>query len=58
MQAAAALERRHPIKAAGIPAQVWRHAYVQGLTPEQAAEHAATSAYNVRPASERIKGQR
>jgi hypothetical protein len=28
------------------------------LTPEEVADHAARSAFNVRPATERIKGRR
>jgi hypothetical protein len=55
---ATALERTHGISAGTIPAPVWKHAYVQGLTPEDAAEQAAVSAYNVRPASDRLKGRR
>jgi hypothetical protein len=47
-QAAAALEREHGIKAGSIPSRVWKHAFVRGLTPEQAAKDAAISAWNVR----------
>jgi hypothetical protein len=57
-RAAAALEAKHAIKAGTIPVRVWRHAYVRGLTPEEGAEHAARSAYNVRPASERLHKHR
>ena len=57
-RAAAALEAKHAIKPGMIPARVWRHAFIQGLTPVQGAEHAARSAYNVRPASERLHKHR
>src|SRR5262249_35164346 len=56
--AAAVLEREHSIKAGSIPARVWKHAYVQGLSPEDAAKQAAISGYSVRPAGDRIKGHR
>jgi hypothetical protein len=52
--ASAALQREHGIAPGSIPARVWKHAYVQGLTPEAAADEAAVSAYNVRPASDRL----
>jgi hypothetical protein len=55
---AAALEQAHSLKPSNIPTRIWRHAYVQGLSPDKAADHAARSAYNVRPAGERLKGRR
>jgi hypothetical protein len=57
-RAKTALKRTHGVIPGTIPARVWKHAYVQGLTPELAAEQAATSAYNVRPAADRLKGRR
>jgi len=57
-RAVAALERTHGVARGSVPARVWRHAYVLGLTPEQGADHAARSAYNVRPASERLHKHR
>jgi hypothetical protein len=56
--ATAALEQAHGVKAGTIPARVWKHAYVQGLTPEAAAKEAAVSAFNARPAADRLKGRR
>ncbi len=52
--AVATLLRAHGISAGSIPARVWRHAYVRGMTPEAAAEQAAVSAYNVSPVRERL----
>jgi len=55
-RAKAALKRIHRIMPVIIPARVWKNAYFQGLTPEQAADHAATTASNVRPAADRGTG--
>jgi hypothetical protein len=56
-QAAAALESKHAIKAGTIPARVWTKLFLRGLSPEAAADDAATSAFNMRPASYRLKGR-
>jgi hypothetical protein len=47
------LERRHGVKATTIPTRVWTRLYTQGRSPQEAAEEAAVSAYNTRPAFER-----
>jgi hypothetical protein len=49
------LEHRHGVKASTIPARVWTKLYMQNLSPEAAAAEAATSAYNTRPAFERMR---
>jgi hypothetical protein len=49
------LERRHGVKATTIPAHVWTRLYTQGRSPQEAAEEAAVSAYNTRPAFERMR---
>jgi|Tabmets5t2r1_1033131.scaffolds.fasta_scaffold258503_1 predicted secreted protein len=48
------LERRHGVKASTIPARLWTKLYVRNLSPEAAAAEAATSAYNTRPAFDRL----
>jgi hypothetical protein len=48
------LERRHGVKATATPARVWTRLYTQGRSPKEAAEQAAVSAYNTRPAFERM----
>ena len=52
--AAAILQQGHGTVLGTIPARVWRHAYVKGLTPEAAASEAATGAYSARPAGDRL----
>jgi hypothetical protein len=54
--AVAELQREHNINPAIIPIRVWRHLYVKGMAPQKAADHAAVSAYNTRPAFERMRG--
>jgi hypothetical protein len=49
------LERRHGVKASTIPTRLWSRLFVQGRSPQEAAEHAAVSAYNTRPAFERMR---
>jgi hypothetical protein len=49
------LERLHGVKASTIPARVWTKLYMQYLSAEAAAAEAATSAYDVRPAFERMR---
>jgi len=55
--AAAILQQGYGIAPGTITAQVWRHAYVKGLAPEAATSEAAQSAYNARPASDRVHRQ-
>jgi hypothetical protein len=51
-EAAAAL-RQHGGKAGLVPNRVWTRLYVQGLTPEEAAEQADVSAYTVHSVADR-----
>lgn len=53
----AVLADKHGIAPGTIPARVWTKLFVRGLTPDAAADDAAVSAYNVRPASDRLKGR-
>jgi hypothetical protein len=43
--AVAELQRKHNVNPAIIPARVWRHLYIQGRSPQKAADQ-AVSAYN------------
>jgi hypothetical protein len=54
-EAVAELQRKHNINPAIIPARVWRHLYIQGRSPQNAADQAAVSAWSARPATERIR---
>jgi hypothetical protein len=54
--AVANLPREHNINPSVIPIRVWLHFYIQGRTPQKAADRAAVSAYNARPAFERMRG--
>jgi hypothetical protein len=49
------LKRLHGVKASTIPARVWTKLYMQNLSAEAAAAEAATSAYDTRPAFERMR---
>jgi hypothetical protein len=51
--AVAALQREHNINPSTIPMRVWRHLYIQGRSPQKAADQAAASAHNVRSAADR-----
>jgi len=53
--AVAALQRDHNMNPAIIPQRTWRNLYIQGKTPQQAADRAAVSAYNRRAAADRLK---
>ena|SRR5215831_11664517 len=57
-QAGAELQRRHDIKAATIPPRVWTRLFIKGLSPEQAAEQAAVSAYNTRSPGDQLRTPR
>jgi hypothetical protein len=48
--AVAALQREHNINP--IPMRVWRHLYIQGRSPQKAADQAAVSAYNRQSAAD------
>jgi hypothetical protein len=51
----AALQRDHNMNPAIIPQPAWRNMYIQGKTPQQAADRAAVSADNRRSAADRLK---
>jgi hypothetical protein len=51
----AALQRDHNMNPAIIPQRMWRNLYIQGKTPQQAADRAAVSAYNRWSAADRLK---
>jgi hypothetical protein len=56
--AVAELQREHNVNRSIIPIRFWRHLYIQGKTPRDAADQAAVSAHNVRPAIERMLGKK
>jgi hypothetical protein len=45
----------HDVKPGIIPERLWRRIYIQGRSPQQAADQAAVPAYNARPAADRLK---
>jgi len=57
-EAVANLQREHNINPSVIPIRVWRHLYIQGRTPHDAADKAAVSAHNVRSAADRLRGRK
>jgi hypothetical protein len=56
-QAAERLEKSYQVNAGIIPHRVWRNLYISNLSPEDAAQQADVSAYNVRLAFERVRGR-
>jgi hypothetical protein len=52
------LERRHGVKATTIPTRVWTQLYIQGASPQEAAEQAAVSAYNTQSTADRLRGMK
>jgi hypothetical protein len=52
------LERGHGVKASTIPTRVWTRLYVQGASPQEAAEQAAVSAYNTPQAFDRLRSEK
>jgi hypothetical protein len=56
--ALAALQREHNTNPAIIPVRIWRHLYIQGRAPQEAAAQAAVSAYNARPAADRLRDRK
>jgi dihydropteroate synthase len=53
--AGADLLQRHDVKPGTIPERLWRRLYIQGRTPHDAADKAAVSAHNTRPAADRLR---
>jgi hypothetical protein len=56
--ARADLLERHDVKPRTIPERVWRHLYIQGRSPQGAADQAAVSAYNTQSAADRLRGRK
>jgi hypothetical protein len=56
--AVAELQREHNINPAIIPIRVWRHLYVQGRTPHDAADKVAVAACNAQSAADRLRGRK
>jgi hypothetical protein len=54
-RAAAELKRQHSVNPGIIPARMWKHLYIQGRTPQKAADQAAVSAYNAQSAADGLK---
>jgi hypothetical protein len=58
IEAAADLATRHGVAPGSIPERLWRRLYIEGMTPQEAADKAADLiARKVRPAFERILGK-
>jgi hypothetical protein len=55
VRALADLANRHDAKAGIIPERLWRRLYIQGRSPHDAADQAATSAYNTMSPADRLK---
>jgi hypothetical protein len=51
----AELQRKHNVNLAIIPVRVWRHQYIRGRSPQDAADQAAVSAYNTQSAAARLR---
>jgi ribosomal protein L19E len=52
---AADLATRRDVRPGVIPDRVWRRLYIRGMTPQDAADEAAGSAYNPRAAADRLR---
>jgi hypothetical protein len=46
---------RHDVKPGIIPERLWRRLYIQGLSPQKAADQAAVSANNTMSPADRLK---
>jgi hypothetical protein len=58
LAAVANLTNRHDLKPGTIPERLWRHMYIQGRSPQKAADQAAASAYNTQSAADRLRGRK
>jgi hypothetical protein len=56
--AVAELQRTHNINPSTIPMRLWRHLYIQGRSPQEAADKAAVSAWNTLSPADRLRGRR
>jgi hypothetical protein len=57
LESAADLANRHTVAPGTIPERLWRKLYIQGLSPQMAADQAAVSAYNTMSAAARLRKQ-
>jgi hypothetical protein len=55
LAAVAELAKGHDIRAAIIPEGLWRHIYIQGRTPQDAADRAAVSAHDALSLADRLR---
>jgi hypothetical protein len=55
LAAVANLTNRHDVKAGTIPERMWRELYIEGRSPQSAADRAAVSAHNVRSPADRLR---
>jgi hypothetical protein len=55
VEAMADLTNRHDAKASIIPERLWRLLYIQGRSPQQAADRAIIAAHTVRVVADRLK---
>jgi hypothetical protein len=56
--AVAELQRQQNVNPSTIPMRVWRHLYIQGRSPHDAAQQAAVSAYNTLSVADRLRGRK
>jgi hypothetical protein len=56
--AVAELQRKHNVNPSIIPVRVWQQLFIQGRSPQEAADQAAVSAYNTQSAADRLRGCR
>jgi hypothetical protein len=56
--AVAELQRCHNINPSIIPIRAWRHLYIKGRSPHDAADQVVVSAYNARSAADRLRGRK
>jgi hypothetical protein len=55
LAAVADLTSRHDVKAGTIPERLWKKLYIEGRSPQGAADRAAVSAHNVRSPADRLR---
>jgi hypothetical protein len=55
LAAVADLASRQDVMAGTIPEQLWKKLYIEGRSPQKAADQAAVSAHNVRSATNRLR---
>jgi hypothetical protein len=55
LAAVAGLASRHDVKPGTIPERLWKKLYIEGRSPQNAADRAAVSAHNVRSPADRLR---